>query len=69
MDVGQQCWLLAVEDEVQHITCRFPRRPLVVAGAVHWPPHVAVTRGPDGLGISGAMGNVMHVLAETLNFT
>ncbi|XP_050727669.1 probable glutamate receptor [Eriocheir sinensis] len=50
-------------------TFRFPRRPLVVAGAVHWPPHVGVTHGPDGLGISGAMANVMQVLAETLNFT
>lgn len=49
--------------------CRFPRRPLVVAGAVHWPPHVAVTQGANGLDISGAMANVMQVLAETLNFT
>ncbi|KAK8407419.1 hypothetical protein O3P69_002148 [Scylla paramamosain] len=49
---------------------RFPSSPLVVASAVHWPPHIAVTRGTDGvLTLSLAMGNVMQVLTQTLNFT
>ncbi|KAK8407418.1 hypothetical protein O3P69_002147 [Scylla paramamosain] len=49
---------------------RFPSSPAVVAAAVHWPPHITVSRGTDGvLTVSGAMGNVMQVLSQTLNFT
>ncbi|XP_045131518.1 glutamate receptor ionotropic, delta-1-like [Portunus trituberculatus] len=49
---------------------RFPISPLVVASAVHWPPHIMVTPGTDGvLTLSLAMGNVMQVLSQTLNFT
>lgn len=57
------------EREIKFDIFRFPHRPLVVAGAVHWPPHVTVKEGPDGLSLLGAMAQVMQVLSETLNFT
>ena len=61
-------YLVPVWDE--HILHRFPRSPLVVTSAVHWPPHIMVTRSIDGvLTLSLAMGNVMQVLSQKLNFT
>ncbi|XP_063860654.1 probable glutamate receptor [Scylla paramamosain] len=49
---------------------RFPRRPVVAVGAVAWPPHVVMTSVAGGrIVVSGAMGNVLQVLAQTLNFT
>ncbi|KAK8407428.1 hypothetical protein O3P69_002157 [Scylla paramamosain] len=51
-------------------TFRFPDGALATVAAVHWQPHIVVT--PDAKGklvVSGPMGNVLSVLAETLNFT
>ncbi|MPC44647.1 Glutamate receptor U1 [Portunus trituberculatus] len=49
---------------------RFPDGALATVAAVHWRPHIVVTPDSEGkLVVSGPMGNVLSVLAETLNFT
>ena len=49
---------------------RFPDGALATVAAVHWRPHIVVTPDAEGkLVVSGPMGNVLSVLAETLNFT
>ncbi|XP_050727810.1 probable glutamate receptor [Eriocheir sinensis] len=51
-------------------TFRFPEGALLTVAAVHWRPHIVVTTDADGRRkVTGPMGNVLTVLAQTLNFT
>ncbi|KAK8407426.1 hypothetical protein O3P69_002155 [Scylla paramamosain] len=49
---------------------RFPDGALVTVASVHWRPHTVLTTDAEGRrAVAGPMGNMLTVLAHTLNFT
>lgn len=59
-------------DEViaEFLYLRFPDGAIVRVAAVHWRPHIIVTAdAEDHRTVTGPMGNVLTILAHTLNFT
>lgn len=53
-----------------YVRCRFSDGALLTVASVHWRPHTVLTTDAEGrLAVAGPMGNMLNVLAHSLNFT
>lgn len=60
----------AKEVVVESLYCRFPDGALVTVAAVQWRPHCILSMDADGhREVTGPMGHILTVIAQTLNFT